>query len=189
MTGLTRVGVLLTFAVAVFAAAFASLASADVNTDGPVVTREAIRLPAGCAPREVAAILDAFFTALERGDSATLGRVFVDEDPPGKAIEPAGRAFRWFSVTEGGGAGPVVGGTRQPLRHFVAYDLPDLSRYLAERQRQNERMDLVAVEVARSNIDGAAGIAFAVRREANDLMPGLGGVDKIDYEEGEIDCG
>jgi len=92
-------------------------------------------------------------------------------------------------VTEGGGAGPEIGGRRQPLRHFVAYDVPDLLRYFAERRGERERMQLVAVQVGTSNIAGAAGMTFAVRREADDLVPGLGGRQQIAYGKGEIDCG
>ena len=131
-----------------------SLRSAD---DDVVVTRQAIALPAGCTPRDVASRFMEFFAALEAAETSSLAAFFAKEDPPGKATEPAGRAFRWYSVTEGGGAGPETGGNREPLRHFVAYDVADLLPYLAERQQQHERMRLVAVEVGTSNTAGSAG--------------------------------
>lgn len=150
------------------------------------VTRDSVRLPAGCAPREIAASFGEFFSALVAGDEARLRRVFAEEDPPGKAIEPAGRAFRWYSVTEGGGAGPETGG--KPLRHFVAYDVAELLPYLAERQRLREQMQLVAVEVGTSNISESAGGTFVVRRDADDLAPGLGGNQRIGFGKFELDC-
>jgi hypothetical protein len=162
-----------------------SLWGADVDV---AVTRHAIALPSGCAPREVASRFNEFFAALEVGEPSSLAAFFAKDDPPGKATEPAGRAFRWYSVTEGGGAGPETGGNREPLRHFVAYDVADLLPYLAERQRQHERMRLVAVEVATSNTAGSAGGIFVVRRDADDLVPGLGGNERIGFGKFVIDC-
>lgn len=173
----------------------AALATAPLGAFGSgaeeqevVVTRDAVRLPAGCAPREVAGLFGELFSALEARDATGLARAFAQEDSPGKAVEPAGRAFRWYSVTEGGGAGPETGGRREPLRHFVAYDVADLLPYFVERYGQNERMRLVAVEVGTSWITGAAGGAFTVRREADDLAPGLGGNQKIAIGKFEMDC-
>jgi hypothetical protein len=168
--------------------ALLSGSASDSSTGKVVVTRNAVRLPEGCSPQQVAGLFAEFFTELETGDAGRLARFFAQEDPPGKAIEPAGRAFRWYSVTDGGGAGPEVGGKRQPLRHFVAYDVADLLPYFAERRRQNERMQLVAVEAATSNIAGAAGGTFVVRRDADDLPPGLGGNQRTAYGKFELDC-
>lgn len=158
------------------------------ETGGVVVTRDAVRVPEGCAPRDAATRFMEFFSALEGGEVSGLRAFFAEDDPPGRADEPAGLAFRWYSVTEGGGAGPKVGGRRQPLRHFVAYDVAELLPYFAERQRQHERMELVAVEIGTANIDGAAGGTFVVRREADDLEPGLGGNDRIAHGKFVIAC-
>jgi len=47
---------------------------------------------------------------------------------------------------------------------------------------------VVALEVGRSWIPGAVGITFVVRREADDLVDGLGGTQKIAYGKAGIDC-
>jgi hypothetical protein len=185
MEGNTR---LLALVGLVGALALLSAPASGSSIGDVVVTRNAVRLPEGCSSQQVAGLFAEFFTELETGDAGRLARFFAREDPPGKAIEPAGRAFRWYSVTEGGGAGPEVGGTRQPLRHFVAYDVADLLPYFAGRRRQNEHMQLVAVEVGASNISGAAGGTFVLRREADDLAPGLGGNQRIAYGKFELDC-
>jgi hypothetical protein len=120
-------------------------------------------LPSGCSPREVGALLTRFTDAVSSGDKAALARLFVADDPPGRALEPAGVAFRWYSVTEG------RAGTRQPWRHRAFYDRADLLAYFAERREHNERMSLVEVEVRPSRPESAVGLTFKVKREADDL--------------------
>ncbi len=181
-----RLLALLGLTVALCALALLSGPASGSATDEVVVTRDAVRLPVGCASREVATHFGDFFSALDAGETTSLLQFFAEDDPPGKATEPAGRAFRWYSMTEDGGAGPETGG--KPLRHFVAYDVADLLPYFAERHRQRERMQLVAVELGTSNIVGAAGGTFVVRRDADDLAPGLGGNDRIAYGKFELDC-
>jgi hypothetical protein len=159
-----------------------AVGSSSVQTDERVVvTRDALDLPAGCSPVSIADALGRYFTALVDGDMATVERAFVEEDPPGRAIEPAGRQFRWYSVTE-------LSAEQKPMSHFVAYDLRDLFPYLTERRRQNERLSLVAMEIGRSSIPGAAGITFVVRREAGDLADGLGGTQRVARGKAGISC-
>ncbi len=148
-------------------------AAADI-----VVTRDAIPLPDGCSPRLVGAFVSRFARAVSDGDRAELDRLIVAEDPPGRAVEPAGLAFRWYSVTEGG--------TRaaQPWRHEVFYDRTDLLDYFTSRHVRNERLELIEAEV-RPGRGGGVGVIFRVRREADDLPAWLS-----EYAGGKagIDC-
>ena len=109
-----------------------------------------------------------------------LDRLFAIEDPPGQAPEPAGLAFRWYSVTEGrAGDGP--------WRHSVFYDRVDLFPYFATRRKQNERWELISVNIgiASSSRPGAVGIGYTIRRSADDLPSSLA---EYAQGKGEIDC-
>lgn len=178
----TLVAIAVTASIAsAFLASLAAGSSSVPRDEQVVVTRDALDLPAGCSPISIADALGRYFGALVDGDMATVKRAFVEEDPPGRAIEPAGLQFRWYSVTE-------LSAEQKPLSHFVAYDLRDLFPYLEERQRQNERLSLVATEIGRSSIPGAAGITFVVRREAEDLADGLGGTQRVARGKAGISC-
>jgi hypothetical protein len=167
-----------TIAAAALVAAV-SLASTSDAADPIVVTRDTQSLPAGCAPRETALLLARFAEAVSAGDLDALDRLFAVEDPPGRALEPAGTVFRWYSVTEG------RAGASQPWRHESFYDRVDLFPYFAERHRQNERWELVSVGVFPSRIRGAAGLNYTIRRTADDLPPWL---NAIGFGKGSIDC-
>jgi hypothetical protein len=117
--------------------------------------------------------------AVSTGDRAALEQVFVIEDPPGRATEPAGTVFRWFSMTEG------RAGADRPWRHETFYDRGDLFQYLAERHVHHERWELVSVAVTPSRTMGAAGITYAFRRTADDLPPWLAG---LAGGKGGMDC-
>ncbi|CAN5278815.1 hypothetical protein BH09ACT13_BH09ACT13_01660 [soil metagenome] len=87
---------------AALALLLAALASARAAAGEPIiVTRDSGSLPSGCTPRETAELLVRLADAVGAGDMKALDRLFAIEDPPGKAPEPAGLAFRWYSVTEG----------------------------------------------------------------------------------------
>jgi len=156
-----------------------SLASTSDVADPIVVTRDAQALPAGCAPRETALLLAHFADAVSAGDLDALDRLFAVEDPPGRALEPAGTVFRWYSVTEGRAGAP------RPWRHVAFYDRADLFPYFAERHEQNERWTLVSVRVTPSGTRGAAGISYTIRRTADDLPPWL---NALGSGKGGIDC-
>lgn len=153
-------------------------------SDPIVVTRDSLKLPSGCNPREVGLLLSRFTDAVDGGDQAALARLFVMADPPGKALEPAGKAFRWYSVTE------ARSGPAQPWRHRVMYDRADVLAYFTERHEQNERLELIEVQVGASRLPQAVGFTFKVRREADDLPPWLnpfaGGKAGIDCAEQAI---
>lgn len=153
-------------------------------TDPIVVTRDSLRLPSGCGSSEVGMLLSRFAAAVNAGDQAALARLFVTDDPPGRAQEPAGAAFRWYSVTE------ARSGAAQPWRHRALYDRADLLAYFAERHEQNERMSLIEVEVRPIRLAQAVGLTFKVRREADDLpswlSPFAGGKAGIDCTEQAI---
>lgn len=173
---------LIALAVTASAAAAGLSAAVASTAEEVVVTREAQGLASGCSPREVAALVNRFFDAFNRGDAAALEEIWTTEDSPGRPIEPAGRQFRWYSVTEGGSV------VRAPWRHRSVYDRPELLPYFAERHRQNERMQLVALSVRKSREPWAAGITFSVRRDADDLPARLGGRRRIAGGKGGIDC-
>jgi len=159
--------------------AAASLASTSGAADPIVVTRDAQALPAGCAPRETAQLLARFAEAVNTGDMSALDRVFVVEDPPGRATEQ-GVVFRWYSVTEGGRAGAA-----RPWRHVAFYDRVDLFPYFAERHGQNEHWELVSVGLTPPSSRGTAGIVYTIRRTADDLPDWL---HELGFGKGGIDC-
>jgi hypothetical protein len=145
----------------------------ELVPDEPIlVTRDSLALSGGCSPREVAALLLRFVDAFNRGDRAALERLFPTRDPPGRASEPAGTAFRWYSATDG-------------KRHVALYDLKDLFPYFARRHRQGEQMRLLSVDMGPSSRAKAVGIGYALQREADDLPAALGA---FAHGKGEIDC-
>lgn len=152
----------------------ASLAvTSPAAADEPiVVTRESQSLPSGCTPREVASLLVRFTDAVNRGDTDSLARMLPTADAP-RGIATPGTEFRWYSVTDPG------------FRHAVVYTRADALAYFAERHEQNERLELIAVDVAPSWVVGGAGITYALRRDADDLPPTL---SRFAFGKGGIDC-
>jgi hypothetical protein len=167
-----------TIAAAALVAAV-SLTWTSEAADPVFVTRNSQPLPAGCAPHETAQLLARLAEAVTAGDLSALNRLFVVEDPPGRATPEQGRAvFQWYSLTEG------RAGASQPWRHVAFYDRVDLFRYFAERHLLNERWELVSVAVTPSRTGGAA-ITYTIRRTADDLPPWL---SALGFGKGEIDC-
>jgi hypothetical protein len=158
-------------------AAIVVTASASEKTE-IVVTRESPSLPSGCTPREAAELIVRFTDAVNRGDAKALDRIFAIADQPGRPIEPAGLQFRWYSVTEG-----RMGETA--WRHRAIYDRADLFEYFRERHRQHELLELVAVDVGLDSVSGGGGVAYTIRREADDLPSWLG---RFARGKGGIDC-
>lgn len=165
-----------------FAAALVGVAAtSDAPAGEVVVTRESRALPSGCTPREMATVLIRFTNAVSQGDRKALDSLFAIEDPPGQAttggVGPTtggvGLHFRWYSVNEG------------TWRNTVLHDRSDLLAYFANRHRQSESMQLVAVDVGPSWRAAAAGISFAIRREADDLPDGF---SRWARGKGEVDC-
>lgn len=162
------------------AASVASLLAAVALSAGAgdeiVVTRESPTLPSGCTPREAAELLVRFAEAVSRGERKALARVFAVEEGDHFIWRPA-PYFRWYSVTE------ARDGVR--WRHTAIYDIADLFPYFADRARQNERWQVIGLEVGPSSIPGAAGITYLIRREADDLPAS---VSRMAHGKGEIDC-
>jgi hypothetical protein len=165
--------------LAALVAAVAGRADADTEPE-IVVTRNTVALPSGCTPSGIARLLVRLAQAVTAGDGAAIERLFAIDDPPGRASEPAGMAFRWYSVAEGR-AGD------QPWRQSDFHDRLELFSYFATRHAQRERWDLVGVEMgpAGSRRPEAIGIGYTIRRTADDLPVSL---SEYAHGKGEIDC-
>jgi hypothetical protein len=133
-----------------------------------VVTRDTVSLPSGCSPRQVAELIARFFAAFNEGDARMLDGLFEAR------TVPTGEPFRWYSVTESG------------VRHRVVFDRRALLGYFAERHRHRERLRLLNVDMP--GTFARLGIGVVLIREADDLVPGLGGRFRIAEAKGSIDC-
>ncbi|MEX2646820.1 MAG: hypothetical protein WD249_11210 [Gaiellaceae bacterium] len=132
-----------------------------------VVTRDSAALPSGCTPREAAELLVRFADAVNAGDMEALQRAVAIEEGDHGVLRPQPH-FRWYSVNE-----------------TTVYDIGDLWPYFAARQRQNERWEVVGVDVGSSSIPGAAGITYLIRRQADDVPPSAG---EFAFGKGKLDC-
>ena len=129
-----------------------------------VMARDAGSLPAGCAPRQVAALVGSFLARVIRGDAR--GAVRIMDPLAGPANQ---RPRGWYSVTE-------------DERHFVAYGRAPLVRYFARRHRHGEHMRLLRLSVV-SGGKHRAGVEYRIRRSADDLTPRPPAIGKA-----AIDC-
>ena len=111
---------------------------------------------------EAAALLVNLFDAFNRGDEVQLARVF-------------GPNFHWYSATEGARA--------RAGHHFVAFHPDEAQAYFANRRWHNERLDLLAVNVAPTG-----DISFVAGRQADDLPLGIDGGEWPVLGKGRIDC-
>jgi hypothetical protein len=147
--------------------AAATATHADVG-DRLVVTRETPGyLPPECSIRGVAANVEGFFSAFNRGSSRQVSRF----------IAPAA-SFKWYSITEG----------TKPLRNFVTYSRSQLLRYVVRRHRRHERLRLVMMDAGPGSRQASSAIHFLITRNADDLAPGLGGTLRIAQGKGELNC-
>ena len=74
---------------------------------------------------------------------------------------------------------------------FVTYDQGELLRYFAERHGQGERLELLKVSATQAGLldeESNVGFVYALTRDAEDLEPGLGGLDRIATGKGAINC-
>lgn len=128
--------------------------------------------PAGCTPAEVEAFLGQFFDAFNRGDQVAL-RAFFPTIASGQAIgDITGTKFLWYSVMD-----QRLDGSR---RHFVAYDLPALWTYFAERYARHETLRLARVLVSGEDAMTAT-LTVYLYRAADDVPPESG------YPPGQAD--
>ncbi len=103
-----------------------------------VSTPSASAYPIGCTPAEVEAFLNRFLAALNEGDMVAL-RAFFPTTATGRSIPDfTGEKFVWYSMTDN-----RLDGSK---RHFVAYDLPILWAYFAERHTHQETLRLEGVK-------------------------------------------
>jgi hypothetical protein len=102
---MARCGIWLAVTIATGIAATASASPAQPPE--VVVTRDALTLPAGCTPRNVAELLDRFFDAFDASDAAELDRLLAPAGP-----EPP--AFTLFSVD-----GTVVYERQRVVSHLL----------------------------------------------------------------------
>lgn len=164
LLGVTAVLVLLIAALAALAVSAGAGTSEEI-----VVTRDSQSLSSGCTPRETAVLLVRLAEAVTAGDRRALERLFAIEDPPGRGrIDKPEPYFRWYSLDE-----------------TALYDRAQLFPYFARRHRENERWQLIAVDMGRSWIPGSVGIGYAFRRSAGDLPATA---TELAQGKGEIDC-
>lgn len=104
-----------------------------------IVTYDNNTMPSGCGPREVAYIIMAFLDAINSGDQAQLARFFDDD-------------FMWYVVAE--------------LTIRVRSQLPS---YFAERFQQQERFQLVMMDVDYEPSRRLVHTGYILTRQANDL--------------------
>ena len=151
-----------------------------------IVTSEDESLPDGCGTRAIARLVIEFVDAFNRGDQATLSRLFfVSEGPSPPDFSEAGYyPWSWYSVSEVGEDGKIQNG-------FVTYDKNELMGYLAERHSQGEYLDLIKVSSTQAGLldeKNNVGIVYVLTREAGDLAPGLGGPARIAVGKGAVNC-
>jgi hypothetical protein len=111
--------------------------------------------PPGCRPDDMAERVTAFLDTFDRGEPAPLAAFFPERD------------FKWYVVSDVGPDGRA--------RRFEGRDRAATLAYLAERQRQHERLRLRQL---RADPDGGAdsvGFAFTLERQADDLPSGIAG--------------
>lgn len=143
--------------VCVLAAVAATAAAAWADEPRRVVvTRDSIDLPAGCSPREVAALLLRFTSAFDEGDSAALERLFA----------PAGttrHSFQWF----------VSGDVR-------VFRRDELVATLLALRAQGDRLRIRAVDDGSSNVPGSSAIGLALWRVAGGASQAYRGKAEIE---------
>lgn len=152
-----------------------------------IVTSDDASLPRGCHPRRVAALVDAFVDAFNRGDTERLSRLFfISKGPsPPDFSSSSSSTWSWYSVSEVGMGGKIK-------RDFTTYDQDEMLRYFARRHAHGERLGLLRVDVTGAGLLGKpdnVGIIYALTRKADDLSSGLGGPDGVTFGKGSINCG
>jgi hypothetical protein len=129
-----------------------------------IVTRDSLFLPAGCSPREAADIVVDFLRAANTGSEADLQRALAE---PGR--KPP--AFRWLSVSG-------------PEGRFVAHSPAEAVRYLIQRRREGESLQLRQLDVGRSWVRQSIGAGFVLTRQVKDL----GQAAQSAHGKAEIHC-
>lgn len=146
--------------------ATATRAQANVRTPyAGVATPLATHYPVGCTPAEVEAFLNRFLSAFNRGDQEALHTFFPTIAADRGYADYTGEKFVWYSMTDQHPDGSK--------RHFVAYDLPTLWGYFAERHVQHETLHLASVAVGEQDpLNGR--MTLNLYRAADDVAPNAG---------------
>jgi hypothetical protein len=139
---MTRWVTWLTVACAAVVAASASVSPAQPSPQ-VVVTRDALTLPAGCTPRNVAELFERFFDAFNRGNAAELDGLFA---PAG----PEAPAYRVFGVDS-----------------TAVYERERIVPFLLDLRARGERLRLVAgsIERAGSTVPTSVSVNYRVERQ------------------------
>lgn len=150
-----------------------------------IVTEDDDPMPAGCSPRQAAAIVATFVEAFNRGDRETLDRLFAPL-PESRLSAGVGQdlAFSYF-------LGEVYAKNKGRTFDFDYGEKDRLLEYFAKRHRIGERMQLWKVQSSGGAMEGeknTVGMTFLYSRLASDLKPGLGGPERLVYGKGSIDC-
>ena len=146
-----------------FTAAALVLISAAVTRTSPSVAAVTVPTAAVCSEQAVAAVVNRFVRAFNRGETRELDRMWSRAH------------FRWYSATQ---VSPV-------RRHHAVYSRSRLVRYFWRRYTTGERLALVTFRF--NGVGGVyANFEYSVRRRARDLSTGRW----RDYEgKGAVYCG
>lgn len=126
--------------------------------------------PGGCQPDEVATLVLHFFEAYNAGDQEQLASFFP-------------QTFEWYSDT-------IEAVNPEESRHFVTRpgNREELLDYFAERHKQREQLQLLALSVSEDARVNIVNIAWAYRRQADDVQSGPDGVTRIGSGKGALQC-
>lgn len=137
--------------------------SEPTTTQPIIITRDDSALPQGCNPDEVAQLIMRFLDAFNKGDQEILEGFFA----------LAGE--RWFSDTI------------SEEEHFTTYTQAELLDYFTLRHQNNDRLQLIKVNVSPRGLR-EADITFQMTREADDIEPGKNGRNRYVQGKGAIFC-
>lgn len=133
-----------------------------------LVTGDSGDAPASCRPSAVGELMVRFLHAVNTA-SADPSAFFAS-------------SFQWYSMTEGN--------PRKNGRHFVAFDLPKLSKYFEDRSAQNESMKLLELSVQYEPGRDLGHIQYVIERRADDIQnvgPVATGKGAVACAEGKIE--
>lgn len=135
-------------------------ASATAGTTPVVVTRGSAALPAGCGPAEVAAVVNEFTDAFNRGDAHRLDALFAPT-----VSQPGESPFVRFTLSSAAGALDLT-------------DRSSLLPYLADRHKRNEREQLLYLDALpnRTLAPGRVEVGLGLNAQADDYEGGLRGL-------------
>jgi len=134
----------------------------------------------------VAGLVISFVNAFNRGDQASLSRIFfLSEGPsPPDFADRSYDPWSWYTVGKVDTEGRIESS-------FVTYDQGELLRYFARRHRKGEQLRLLKISLTQTGLLGKednVGFVYVLNRIARDLEPDLGGPARIASGRGTINC-